>query len=253
MRRIILIIPLLLTMSCSFIGKNIEKGANKDFIHTTNIRNVDIKKNKYKKLKQYTISKGETLYRISKNFDIPIEQLAAINNIQDATKIYVGQTIKVPDKYITKKYAIPPVKKPVYKDLNNDDFLKLWPLKNTSRINVIKKFGRIFDKDLKIFTMNNGLDIKLNDDNRVYSCAAGKVTYISFVRGVGKIVGVKLSGNYYLFYYPFNKISVKKGNFVNPGIILGTLSGNILHFEIRKGKQPLNPLLFLPLVQNGSN
>ena len=124
--------------------------------------------------------------------------------------------------------------------------MKIWPLKNASRNNIEKKFGRIFDSDLKIFTNNNGLDIKANGNETIYASAGGKATYIDFVKGVGKIIGVKLKGNYYLFYYPFDRISIKKNDILHSGDILGTLNGEVLHFEIRKGKQPLNPLLFLP-------
>jgi peptidoglycan DL-endopeptidase LytF len=45
---------------------------------------------------EYEIKKGETIWRISQNFNISVKELCKINNIEDITKIKAGMIIKVP-------------------------------------------------------------------------------------------------------------------------------------------------------------
>ena len=239
-------------ISCVYIGKDI-------ISDNQLVKRNNIKKNKKLKVKyvKYIIKKGETLYRISKNYHVPIEVLADINDIEDATKIYVGQVIKIPVNYKYKKSkGISSSKRlsnnikkgnNAIKRVDNDiSFLKRWPLNNVSRKNIIKKYGRIYDDELKVFTNNNGIDIKAEKDKIIYATNSGTVTYIDFIKGLGNMIALKVRGDYYIFYYPFENIFVKKGDNVNEGARLGTLRGEILHFEVRKKRQPLNPLLFLP-------
>ncbi len=43
----------------------------------------------------YTVQSGDTLYRISKAYNVPVDVLAEVNCIKDNT-IYVGQSLYVP-------------------------------------------------------------------------------------------------------------------------------------------------------------
>jgi murein DD-endopeptidase MepM/ murein hydrolase activator NlpD len=51
----------------------------------------------------YTIREGETLFGISKKYDIPIDVLCAFNGIKDADRVKVGTLIKFPQAYVIKK------------------------------------------------------------------------------------------------------------------------------------------------------
>ncbi len=44
----------------------------------------------------YTVQRGEELGLISKKFNVPISDIVALNNIQDADNIYPGQTLIIP-------------------------------------------------------------------------------------------------------------------------------------------------------------
>lgn len=48
----------------------------------------------------YSVEKGDTLYRISKDFDLTVEQLMEMNNLK-SDKIYPGQELEVPTEYHT--------------------------------------------------------------------------------------------------------------------------------------------------------
>ena len=47
--------------------------------------------------KEHTIQKGETIWRLSREYGIPVEELCKINNIEDITKVKAGTTIKIPN------------------------------------------------------------------------------------------------------------------------------------------------------------
>ena len=47
----------------------------------------------------YTIKKGDTLYSISKKYNIKIESLKSFNNITDPSRLYPGMSIKIPGGY----------------------------------------------------------------------------------------------------------------------------------------------------------
>ena len=44
----------------------------------------------------YTIQPGDTLYRISLEFDVPLAELIEANNIENAGRIAVGEQIVIP-------------------------------------------------------------------------------------------------------------------------------------------------------------
>ena len=51
----------------------------------------------------YTIRKGDTLYSISKKYNIKIESLKNFNGIDDPSKLYPGMEIRIPGGYTVKK------------------------------------------------------------------------------------------------------------------------------------------------------
>ena len=54
-------------------------------------------KNTIKQKQIHTVQKGDTLYSVSRKYDIPIDKLVEINQINDKT-IYIGQKLKIKTK-----------------------------------------------------------------------------------------------------------------------------------------------------------
>ncbi|MEX1117337.1 MAG: LysM domain-containing protein, partial [Terrimicrobiaceae bacterium] len=44
----------------------------------------------------YTVAKGDNPYSIAKRYHVSYQDLLAINNIEDPTKIQIGQKLKIP-------------------------------------------------------------------------------------------------------------------------------------------------------------
>ena len=68
----------------------------------------------------------------------------------------------------------------------------------------------------------------------------------------GRVVIVKHAGRYSTVYAHNHKNRVREGQFVEKGQVIaevgttGNASGPHLHFELRRGAKPLDPLLYLP-------
>jgi membrane-bound lytic murein transglycosylase D len=74
-----------------FIGQVIRVGVSN--------KGASQSKEPIKNLIKYVISPGENLFRISKNFSIPLETLLRINNLSKDVVIRPGDTLLVPQKY----------------------------------------------------------------------------------------------------------------------------------------------------------
>jgi len=63
---------------------------------------------------------------------------------------------------------------------------------------------------------------------------------------------VKHAGHYSTVYAHNDRLRVRKGQFIEKGDVVGEVgtSGNAtgphVHFEVRRDRKPLDPLLFLP-------
>ena len=58
----------------------------------------------------HRVKPGETLWRISKAYNVDLQELAEINNITDASRISVGSVVFIPD--VPQVIDLPPVKPP---------------------------------------------------------------------------------------------------------------------------------------------
>ena len=99
---------------------------------------------------------------------------------------------------------------------------------------------------------NKGLDIGGKRGQSVRAAAAGKVVYQgSGLRGYGQLIILKHNDDFLSAYAHNDKVYVKEGDMVKRGQQIAEMgiSGADrvkLHFEIRRGGTPVDPLLYLP-------
>lgn len=99
--------------------------------------------------------------------------------------------------------------------------------------------------------MHKGIDIKAPEGTPIRASQDGVVVFSGFIRGYGNTVLLKHEGDYFTVYAHNKYNSVKEGEFVKKGEVLGYvgMTGNAetphLHFEVRRRTNALNPLLFL--------
>jgi murein hydrolase activator len=124
----------------------------------------------------------------------------------------------------------------------------LWPLEGL----VISRYGKVVHPVYQTITMNNGIDIGATPGQEVHSVAAGTVIYTGSMRGLGRLVIVEHGGDYLTIYSHLEEINVSANQKVIAGTTLGRVGiaaagseSSLLHFEIRKSTESLDPLLWL--------
>ena len=201
----------------------------------------------------HKIVKGETLYSISRYYETTVFTLAKYNNIKNINNIKVGKELIIPKKSekikkIKKKWdsnfkkeKIDNSKIVILGDKKTSKFI--WPVKGK----LLSKYGKS-----KEGFYNDGINIDSKKGTKVMSSQAGKVIYSgNEIPGYGNLILIKHSKNWITAYAHLNEVFTEKGKKVSKGEIIGSVgnTGNVrspqLHFEIRKGKESVNPLKLL--------
>ncbi len=123
-----------------------------------------------------------------------------------------------------------------------------WPVTNGI---IVRHFGKqAHPIHKKIMIDNNGVDIRAVQNNKVFSVFGGKIVGTQFVPGYQNTLIIQ-HGVYYSVYSNLETVVVKKGDLIRSRQFLGTSGkshqSNYLevHLEIWKGKQRLNPAIWL--------
>ena len=203
--------------------------------------------------KVYTVKKGDTLYSISRKFKTDLFSLSVLNKLNNVNQIKVNQKILIPEN-ILKPKKIKQKEKPLQKTENKKIIKKklltnkvdtdfIWPIKGK----ILNNFG----SETPGF-FNDGINISSNLGTSVKASLDGEIVYSgNEIPGYGNLILIKHSKNWITAYAHLEKIVKKKGNYVKKGETIGLVgkTGNVsevqLHFEIRKGKEAVNPLKYL--------
>jgi len=126
----------------------------------------------------------------------------------------------------------------------------VWPVRGR----VVEAFGNGSSG-----TQNDGINIAVRAGAPVCAAAAGEVVYVgNELRGYGNLVLIKHGGGYLTAYAHNSTLLVRKGEHVARGqtIALVGATGQVrepqLHFEIRYGRDPVDPMRYLPPQQQVS-
>jgi len=122
-----------------------------------------------------------------------------------------------------------------------------WPVRNGV---VSQRFGSVQDKDLKIVTTNNGIDISVPASTQVRAVSGGKVVQIAFLPTFGNIVIIRHPKSYLTVYANLGQLQVAKDDLIKSQQLIGVSGkmaegGSVVHFEIWKGRVKQNPQKWL--------
>ena len=118
-----------------------------------------------------------------------------------------------------------------------------WPVDGT----LLYSFGRVVNPNNTTVRWN-GIGIKAAEGAEVHAVAAGKVRVAEPFGTYGLTVIIEHPGGDYSVYGSLEKVSVKKGDVVGKGDIIGYVGstdpelGPHLHFEMRPEGRPVDPL-----------
>ncbi len=209
----------------------------------------------------HRVNKGETLLAIADTYGVSPKDLQEANYLRDPDKLFIGQYLYVPGakRYLKVKPRIKEKSKKRYnktrkrkgkskdKVASTRNVVKskvrlLWPVDGV----VVSGFGTRKGK------MHQGIDIAAPEGTIIRAARAGEVIYSdNKQRGYGNLVIIEHSQDL-ITVYAHNKVNlIKEGERVKKGQIIGRVgksgraSGFHCHFEVRKDRQPVNPLGYL--------
>lgn len=226
-------------------------------------------------LQEITVKAGDTLYSLSRQYSVPVNDLAVMNNLSAPFTLSVGQKLKVPNlsaapvrvaaattssstvaqqpvssSKSTQQTAAQPKKK-----ISSDPTKKLptisarssskfsWPVQGK----LLSSYG---SKSNGLF--NDGINIAAARGTAVKAAENGVVAYAgNEVKGMGNLIIIQHSDGWMTVYAHLDSMSVRRGTKVLVGQKIGTVgeTGKVdqpqLHFEIRKGTKAYNPSSYL--------
>lgn len=121
-------------------------------------------------------------------------------------------------------------------------FLKKIPPPVSGR--VVGYFGRKYDPLFKVYTRNDGIDIKAKKGSCVRAVAYGKIDFVGNLPGYGGVVIINHLNGYYTVYGGL-RCFYRVGKIVKAYQCIGEMTSTKLHFEIRRHATPLNPLNYI--------
>ena len=96
------------------IVTKISNNVNINIIDNIQIKDKNEENDDYDSLILYIVKPGDTLWRIAKNFNSTIDDIARMNGIEDTNKIDVGQKIYIPKFNYIKKENIQNATEPAF-------------------------------------------------------------------------------------------------------------------------------------------
>jgi len=227
----------------------------------------------------HVIESGESLYTIARRYDVTAQAIIQANGFSSPDKIFVGQKIVIPGRpdLLAKKgpatsaaapmmvastspagstpiaspdliqtntpVATAPAAKPLVQPavepkLSGADKFR-WPVSGR----VITDFAN---------SKGTGINIEAPEGAAIRAAENGQVIYVgSGVEGYGNLVLIRHPNGYVSAYAHLKEMSVQKGDVVNRGDNIGAagMTGSVsrpqLHFELRKGATPVDPMPLL--------
>ena len=218
----------------------------------------------------YVVKPGDTLYSVAWVFGLDYRNLAYTNHLSAPYRLIPGQTLNMvvekaspvkstspvaevishPDLVVSPS---PRVKPTAYKSMptltpkSKSEIVSYAPVHHW----IFPARGRIVHGFSALPFGNKGIDIQGAYGETILASAPGRVVYAGAgIRGYGNLIILKHNDSY-LSAYAYNKtINVKEGVWIKAGQVIGTMgrtdAGNVLlHFEIRRNGQPVNPMSYL--------
>lgn len=181
---------------------------------------------------RHRVEAGQTLWRISKLYDVDIDDIIRLNHIPEDTAIEIGQVLLIPNRLRAQNI---PIKS------SGDDFI--WPLSGR----VIAGFGSNYRN-----LINRGINIQAPAGSDILATRSGRVVFYAASFGnYGRTVIIDHGDGLRSVYSRISEIFVQPGEIVQRGALVGRVGSSVrdknsyLHFEIRKGAMSQNPLFYL--------
>ncbi|MDO8125754.1 MAG: M23 family metallopeptidase [Candidatus Brocadiales bacterium] len=191
----------------------------------------------------HKVERGETVWAISKRYDVSPQTIIQLNGIKDVTDIDVGTELLIPGT-ASSAHAVTTSAPTTVTSASVSSKGFIWPISGK----VLKQYGDIINGH-----KNGGIDIEAQVGQDVLASNGGVVEVVTEnPDGWGKVVVIRHNGGLHTWYAHNSKILVSKGSWVKRGQVIaqagqtGSITRPELHFKVFKDDKPINPLSYLP-------
>ena len=217
----------------------------------------------------YVMKKDETIEEVSKRYGVSMGKVRQVNFGVELAALKTGDEIFLPGA------------KPVGLVENRGDNTKLAEAKkiNSKNMKGTMKTGKLADGEVAVKNhggfrwpimgritspfgwrqhpitkrrdFHTGVDIKANRNDPIKAAGSGRIVYSGWMGGYGKVIVIEHSNGQSTLYAHCSSLLVGKGANVSSGQLVakvgttGRSTGPHLHFEVRNGKSPVNPIKYL--------
>jgi murein DD-endopeptidase MepM/ murein hydrolase activator NlpD len=229
------------------------------------------------------VNHGETLAGVARQNHISVAELARANNLNPASPLKLGARLTVPGKSVaaaapaapvatvpqavatmpapapTKVATAGPIQSARLAQANPSPEKEEEPAKPAETTSALPTFR--WPARGKLITSygaktngksNDGINIAVPEGTPVKAAEDGVVAYAgNELKGYGNLVLVRHANGYVTAYAHASELLVKRGDTIKRGQVIaksgqsGEVGSPQLHFEIRKGSSPVDPLQFL--------
>jgi LysM repeat protein len=194
----------------------------------------------------YIVKKGDTLFKVSRECDVPVSILKSANQIVNTESLAVGQRLTIPEAYVVKKgdtlYSIGR-----RYGVSADAIMKLNGLSNSQSLRINQKIYIISgetrtvaepsvsaDAKSPVFWPHpgprevydgkmRGILISGQKGDLVYSVSKGRVIWAGPYRGFGNVVLVNANDDLVYGYMGIDELTVTVGEEIESGSALGRI------------------------------
>jgi murein DD-endopeptidase MepM/ murein hydrolase activator NlpD len=224
----------------------------------------------------HVVAAGDTLTKIAHQYGKSVAEIVRANNIQPTGKLNIGDRIVIPGTRVSNaKPEVEQAAAPIKSATNKVAVASAAPTQSASMVTpteapvneaapkaaaeatpgfrwpvrgrIIAGFGPKPNGQ-----QNDGIDVAVPENTPIKAAEDGEVAYAgSELKGYGNLVLVKHPNGYVTAYAHAKELLVKRGDKIKRGDVIAKSgqSGNVdapqLHFEVRKGSAPVDPMQFL--------
>jgi len=221
----------------------------------------------------HLVQRGETLYSISRLYNVSLDMILVANRIEDPSRIRAGHSLIIPSNAQTKEYTV-----------RRGDTLYSIARSNSINVNVLLeennftrdtviRVGQVIrvplleNQNIQLAGTGNipsrpywpvrgemerlsgklqGSKILANYGDTVYSVSSGKVVWEGPYRGFGRVIFIESVSGYIYVYGGNDTTNVSVGDAVQPGSVLGIIGVNVhenrptMFFAVYKDGKPID-------------
>lgn len=213
---------------------------------------------------RHEVKSGESLYTIGRQYDVSVDSVMLANDLSSSDRIYVGQQIIIPGRSAAKVTQLPvrpaslPASEPVVAPAPAN--IKVASIDPKPALPTIKpaaadgKFRWPLSGTILVdFAQSkSGINIAGKEGAAVRAVENGTVIYAgNAVEGYGNLILIKHEDGYVSAYAHLKNMTVAKGDVISRGEAIGGvgMTGSVsrpqLHFELRNGATPIDPMPLL--------